>query len=98
MTKTILTVALISIIAYSPVWAHVPSKCIPLFDKAARQTQIVVRKGEEVAAAAQDGLEPGARYDRFEHLADLVAQLLGAQASQYQAVTKAIQCVAAAKD
>ena len=70
---------------------HVPSQCIPLFEKAGHETQVVVRKGQETSHTAMEGLDQ--RYPDYDRLADMVAQLVGALTFYFTTLTAAIECV-----
>ena len=79
-------------ILVSPTQAHVPSECGELFIATGKATEITVRIGQRVSEASLAGLGSSDPY-KYEYLVDLVSQLLGAQAAQYDAITKAIECV-----
>ena len=80
-----------------PSHAHVPPECRPLFIKAGEDIQKLIRKGQETSAMAMDGLDSGWQsrypYGRYERLADLVAQLMGALTFNFQSLHEAIACV-----
>ena len=91
------------IIAVAALWvppqahAHVPPECGPLFTKAGKEFEIINRKMQEASDMAMDGLDPGWQrrypYGRYERLADLVAQVMGAMTFGYMALNDAITCV-----
>ena len=87
-------------LASAPALAHIPADCVPLFHTAGKETERLVRKGQEVSNVAYDELDRRraghSSAHAYERLADLLAQLLGGQTAQFDAMTKAIQCADAA--
>ncbi len=91
----ILIVLAAALVAAPPASAHVPQKCVPLFHKAGKMTQAVVRKGNEARDVANSGLNRirHVRGDEYSMLADRLAQLMGWQRDMFSALAKAIECV-----